>query len=220
MINTLNEALHFWEGKHRKYATQDWNERHNSLAGIAVEMLPADSRVLELGCGQGQDAVYIAEHGHYVLATDFSPYALSHFPAAADAVAVERMQLDAAATPYPLSSQSFDAVYAHLSVHYFPAQTTRAIFEEVGRVLRPPGLFFALFNSVRDPECGTGTPLEPSYWELSSGDRKRFFSCEEMPGLLGEGFRVIRAEFGKGTRKSASDEYVLLIAQQQIAGSL
>lgn len=210
---SVSEALDFWESKHRKYATQNWNALPNKLANLAVEVLPAHSRILELGCGHGRDAVLLAEHGHTVLATDFSPFALSHFPEDVDSLDVERRQLDVTETPYPFSAGSFDAVYAHLSLHYFPQRTTRDIFTEIARVLRPGGMLIALFNSVRDPECGTGTMLEPSYWELSSGDRKRFFTVDEMPGLLGDGLQVLRAEFGRGTRKNVNDEYVLLLAQ-------
>lgn len=37
-----------------------------------LAVLPHSARVLELGCGTGEDAAFLAEHGHRVLATDAS----------------------------------------------------------------------------------------------------------------------------------------------------
>jgi ubiquinone/menaquinone biosynthesis C-methylase UbiE len=37
-----------------------------------LQHLPPASRILELNCGTGDDAVYLAQHGHYVHATDIA----------------------------------------------------------------------------------------------------------------------------------------------------
>jgi tellurite methyltransferase len=41
-----------------------------------VELLPADARILDLGCGDGRHAVYLADCGFNVMAIDVSPRAI------------------------------------------------------------------------------------------------------------------------------------------------
>jgi SAM-dependent methyltransferase len=208
----LASSFCFWENKHREYITKGRITKHNFFVEEVAELLPEHSRVLDLGCGTGRDSVYLAERGHQVTAADRSPFILAHFPQGANELGVHSLQLDIAELPYPFTAGEFDVVYAHQSLHYFGKNQTREIFREISRTLRPKGLFFALFNSVKDPECGTGVPLERNYCELSPGDRKRFFFVEEMPDLLSGSFTVDRVEYGTGTRKNENDQFVLLIA--------
>lgn len=49
----------------------DWS-LPSALAREWAAELAAGSRILELGCGLGADARYFAEHGHHVLAVDYS----------------------------------------------------------------------------------------------------------------------------------------------------
>ena len=37
-----------------------------------------NSRILELGCGEGRDAIHLLRQGYQVLATDISPEAIAH----------------------------------------------------------------------------------------------------------------------------------------------
>jgi len=209
----VTTSLEFWEQKHQNYVMKDCVHEPNFLIHDLVNAVSEDSHILDLGCGQGQDAAYLAARGYRVTAADFSPFALTNFPDSAKKLGVESTLLDLREIPYPFSNGYFDAVCAHLSLHYFPASLTKAIFAEVERILRPDGWLFALFNSIRDPEFGTGMEIEPQYWEIAPGDRKRFFSVTEMPSLLGRGFTIDSVDYGTGTRKNAGDEFVRLIAK-------
>lgn len=52
-----------------------WSGNVNSrLAEVAADLVPG--RVLDLGCGEGGDAVWLAERGWQVVATDISPVAI------------------------------------------------------------------------------------------------------------------------------------------------
>lgn len=214
------EAEKFWEDKHQIYATKEFVARPNWLASSLMDVASEPSRILDLGCGQGQDSVYFAEKGHQVVAVDFSEYALERFSAAAKALEINQVLHDLGNLPYPFEDASFDIVYAHLSLHYFTAEITRAVFAEVARLLRPSGTFSALFNSDRDPECSDATSvrIEDRYLELSPGDRKRYFTESELAALLGDRFNVNAARYGRGTTKNSEDEYVELWARRAAEG--
>lgn len=208
----MTSPLEFWNGKHHQYAVQAFVRKPNLFAQEIAGLLKPGAHLLDLGCGQGQDAVYFAKYGLSVTACDFSEFAVSQFRKSAEAVGITQVLIDLAAPPYPFPDSAFDVVYAHLSLHYFDENTTRRIFAEIARVLRHGGHFYSYFNSVHDPESNEGTLIEPQFRELSPGDRKRYFTTEELPGLLGARFTEATASYGRGTTKNPDDRYVRLAA--------
>lgn len=77
---------------------------------------PAGSRVLELGCGTGEDAIRLAQRGVHVIATDVSPAMLDVAASkTVDTPNVRLARLDLAAlpdTPAPPLDGSFDGAFA------------------------------------------------------------------------------------------------------------
>lgn len=78
----MPEAQQVWE-EHYGQRDRVWSGRVNvRLAELVEPMTPG--RALDLGCGEGADAMWLAEHGWHVTAVDISPTALDR--AAADAM--------------------------------------------------------------------------------------------------------------------------------------
>jgi SAM-dependent methyltransferase len=77
----ISEAQQAWE---EHYGKQDrmWSGQVNVRLAELVEPLPP-GRALDLGCGEGADAIWLAEHGWQVTAVDISQTALDR--AAVDA---------------------------------------------------------------------------------------------------------------------------------------
>lgn len=74
MTEPLQDAREFWE---QFYAENEqvWSGRANArLVEVASGLSPG--RALDLGCGEGGDALWLAEHGWGVLAVDVSEAAL------------------------------------------------------------------------------------------------------------------------------------------------
>src|SRR5262249_7881526 len=96
----------FWENKHKIYAAEPWISLPTYFAEEVASRLAAGSRILDLGCGQGQDSIYFANHGHRVTAMDFSERALASFPATAEPI--EKVLHSISALPLPFSEGQFD----------------------------------------------------------------------------------------------------------------
>ncbi|MDO3636938.1 class I SAM-dependent methyltransferase [Mycolicibacterium arseniciresistens] len=82
----MSEAQEFWD---ELYGARErvWSGRVNPwLAETAAPLSPG--RALDLGCGEGGDTVWLAEHGWHVTAVDISPTALDRAAAAAEAAGV------------------------------------------------------------------------------------------------------------------------------------
>lgn len=211
----MTTPLEFWNRKHETYATEQFVHTPNRLAREAVEHLSPGSQILDLGCGQGQDSLFFAQNSLRVTACDISGYALDLFATEARRAGIETHQWDLTELPLPFPDGRFDAVYAHLSLHYFDGPTTRRIFADVARVLKPGGTFIALFNSDRDPESEQGREIEAGYREISPGNNKRFFAPADLAPLLGGGFDQPTMCYGRGTTKNADDEWIKLVVSSK-----
>ncbi|MFZ1258342.1 MAG: class I SAM-dependent methyltransferase [Candidatus Saccharimonas sp.] len=171
----------FWQENHDDYATRDWSRKPSIFAEEVIGYFPANSYVLELGCGQAQDGLWFAgrDNGLRVHATDFEDSALQianerNSELALDAIEFEKLDLRRA---FPCTASTFDVVYSHLALHYFDKNTTERLFDEIYRVLKPGGVLAFLVNSVHDPEYDTGHKLEADYYE-TKGTEKRYFSAK------------------------------------------
>lgn len=81
------EAAEFWEARYLE-RPQIWSGRVNAVMAGIVPELPA-GRALDLGCGEGGDAVWLAEHGWTVTAVDVSQVALDRGAAHAAEAGIE-----------------------------------------------------------------------------------------------------------------------------------
>ncbi len=121
-------------------------------------------RVLELGCGTGEDAVTLARAGKYVVATDISP-AMAEAAAvrAQDAGLKDRLQVRVATAgrAEPLIEEfgagSFDAVYSGFTLMYEP--DLAAVGRGMAALLRPGGKFVVAVLS-------RGCLWETAWWFL------------------------------------------------------
>jgi SAM-dependent methyltransferase len=106
-----SEAQQVWE---EHYAERDrvWSGRVNVRLVEVAESLPP-GRALDLGCGEGGDAMWLAERGWQVTAVDISQTALDR--AAADALArnlLERIDFQRHDLPDTFPEGAFDLVSA------------------------------------------------------------------------------------------------------------
>ncbi len=174
-----------WSDLHKNYKDQGWIDKPSLFAQTAIQYFPANSKVLDLGAGQGQDSRYFANNGHQVISTDIEESALEASRAKLTddikpRVALQQVDLR---QELPFDSNAFDVVYAHLSIHYFDYDTTVRLIGEIQRVLKPGGIFAFLANSVNDPEYGTGAKLEDDYFRIAQNP-KRYFSLESTRKLM------------------------------------
>lgn len=176
-------------------ADLDWGEQ---WTGPFIPRLRVASarRVLELGCGTGNDAARLAANGFEVVALDFSREALDEARRKyGDQVDFRVADL---AEPFQFADASFDAVMSNVALHMFSDGATRSVFAEVRRVLRPGGLFLFHVNALDDRPLrarwrAVARELEPNYVLEEVGQTVRFFPREYLFDLL-DGWNVIELE--------------------------
>lgn len=143
------------------------------------------STILDLGSGNGKDSIYFSKKGYNVTALDFSQEALSSIKKRAPEVECIKKDL----TKINFKDNSFDVIYAHLSLHYFDDKTTKKIFGKIFKILKPNGYLFVKCKSTDDALYGLGEKIGPDMYEKKH--IRHFFSKEYMKEILSD-FKIIK----------------------------
>ena len=171
----------YWNKSHKIYSmgkiTYD-----NWLNDYKYVLDNCKTEVLDLGCGVGNDTLYLTERGFKVIACDYSEVALNHLKE--QIKDVKTMQIDIS-QPLPFKENTFDLIIADLSLHYFDEKTTIEIMKEIKKILKPNGHLLARVNSIKDINhgAGQGKQLEKNYYFVE-GYNKRFFSIEDAKKIF------------------------------------
>ena len=138
-------------------------ERELKILGSDV----ADKDVLEIACGGGQSAVYLAEQGARVTGVDFSSAQLAHARAFAKSKKVRvRFIKSNVENLSMLPDASFDIAFSAYALGF--VEDIRRTFAEIRRVLRPGGLFAFSWASPMFAITRDGTlDLKRSYFDRS-----------------------------------------------------
>jgi SAM-dependent methyltransferase len=210
--STEYEQVAYWDGFFKRAAERgtdlDWGGRWTQPFVPLLETAEARD-LLELGCGTGNDAARLAAAGLRVVAVDFSPAAITQ---ARDKYGanVDFRVVDVAAG-LPFADASFDAVMANVSLHMFSDTLTRAIFDDVRRVLRPRGLFLFHVNALDDRAFRErARPIvrefEPNYVLEAAGQTVRYFSDAYLADLL-ENWEIVVMEHRELERGGAEGSF-------------
>lgn len=186
-----NSGAAFWDGFYRQRQESgrdlDWEGLWTSpFLGPLRET--GVRTILELGCGTGNDAARLAGEGYSVTAIDLSSEAIGQARVKFGSMAT--FMVADIARPLPFIGGSFDAVMSNVAMHMFPDRETRTVFAEVGRLVRPGGLFVFHVNSLEDrPLRARNLPareVEPDYVLEESGQTMHFFSESYLRELLAQ----------------------------------
>ncbi len=100
--------------------------------------IPANSSILDIGCGGGFLTNYLAQNGHSVHGIDLSAQSLEVAKKTDSTNSVTYLQANA--TSLPFADNSFDVVSAMDILEHI--ENPESLISEASRVLKPNGLFF------------------------------------------------------------------------------
>jgi len=164
----------FWDARYRSTSAV-WSGHPNPhLVTEAAGLAPG--RALDVGCGEGADAIWLAEHGWQVTAVDISTVALARGAARAAEVGADLAQRitwlhadltgwEPAAVPYDLVSVQF----MHL-----PTEPRDALFRRLAASVAPGGTLIIVGHHPSDLQT---TAMRPPAPEL-------FFTSADVAALL------------------------------------
>ena len=156
-----SRAERFWEGHYRGHE-RVWSGRANPVLMDVAGSLPAGT-ALDLGCGEGGDAIWLAQQGWRVTAVDVSPTALDR--AAADATTAgvdDRIDFRQQDLALAFPSGAFDLVSAQF-LHSPIAFPRVHVLQEAAGAVVPGGLLLIVDHASVSPSswADPGETLAP-----------------------------------------------------------
>ncbi|MFZ5456710.1 MAG: SAM-dependent methyltransferase [Pseudomonadota bacterium] len=152
------DAQDFWSDKYRAVGESYlFGTAPNRFLAAQAGLRRAGQRALSVADGEGRNAVWLAEQGLDVTATELSPVALDKAEAlaAARGVRVDFALADALNWTYP--DETFDLVVAIFIQFAAPDERAR-LFENLKRTLRPGGRIVLQGYTPKQLDYRTGGP--------------------------------------------------------------
>lgn len=175
----IENANAIWNDLHSNYKRENikYDDWLDSFANIIDD---CKTPIIDLGCGSGNDTLYLIEKGKKVIPCDYSQNAINNikknFPEA------DRTECFDMTKGLPFDDNFTDIIISDLSMHYFTEEKTFGLLDEMKRVLKPGGILLFRVNSIRDFNhgAGKGTEIEKHLYETADGRYKRFFDEEDF----------------------------------------
>jgi len=148
-------------------------------------------RALDLACGEGRNALWLAERGWQVTAVDFSAVGLEKARRLASERRLELVLVEADARKWEPPAASFELViimYLHL-----PADGRRQVLRRAASALAPGATLLVVGHDSTNLTEGIGGPQDPAV----------LFGPEDIVGDL-DGLEIVRAE--RTRRPVATDD--------------
>jgi SAM-dependent methyltransferase len=145
------------EGWNERYRASElvWSAGPNQFVEAELADLPP-GRALDLACGEGRNAIWLARGGWQVTAVDFAQAGLDKGRTMAEGLDIEWVCADATSWSRPAA---YDAVViAYLQV---PAPDRRAAVRNAFAALRVGGTFLLVAHDSTNLTEGTGGPQDP-----------------------------------------------------------
>ena len=135
-----------------------WSFEPNRFVVEEAADLPV-GRVLDLACGEGRNALWLAGRDWQVTAVDFSPVALDRARGLAAAANLEVEWVEADVLGYEPLVHGYDLVL--LGYLQVPEPERRQAVEVAISATRPGGSLLVIGHDVRNLAEGTGGPQDP-----------------------------------------------------------
>ncbi len=173
----MEKYKEIWDKNHKQFFSgtikyDDWLKKYDDIIDSSK------NEIIDLGCGTGNNSLYLLEKGKQVIACDYSDESMriikEHLPS------INTKQFDMT-DRFPFEDNFTDIIIADLCLHYFSNEDTIKIIKEIKRILMPNGYLLFRVNSVNDVHHGAmqGKKIEEHYYEVENM-RKRFFDREDL----------------------------------------
>ena len=186
---------------------QDWNERYRSreraaedldtaptplLANTAKNLQPGSA--LDLACGTGRNALWLAEHGWHATAVDGSPVAIDVLRTRARerGLVVDVRIADLERNEYTIEHSRWELI----AICYY---LQRNLFEPAKRGVAPGGIIVSIVH-ITDPG------EEPTAHRLRPGELERYF----------EGWEILHRYEGKPNDAAHQRSVAEIVARRPI----
>lgn len=202
--NIVENPIDNTEYWNRYYQNKVCSTLPSPFAQYVSTLVEPGKTLVDLGCGNGRDAVYLAGQGLNVVGMDLSASAIEmleaqHIPNARFVCG------DFISNPTHTPG-CYDYAYSRFTIHAINPKQEVMLLQAMYQALKPGGKFFIEVRSVHDPLYGKGQPVERNAFFYDNHYR-RFIVLGELTHSLEQcGFRVEYAKEQTGFAPYGNDD--------------
>jgi len=163
----------------QKYAGEDfyWGKEPSVMCDQVIETIQPSAdfrpRLLDLGCGEGRNAIYFAKHGFEVTGVDLSLSGLEKTKRYAEEVGVHIYTIQADIINYQLED-NYDVIFSTGTLHYLPAEVRGQRLQNY-KDCTPPNGINALNVLVQKPFIPRAPDAETTAHHYKSGELMSYY---------------------------------------------
>ena len=151
-------------------------------------------KALDLGCGVGRHALFLASIGFQVSAIDASNAGVEHTRKCAEAAGFDMDFHVAPMTELPYENEAFDYLLSWNVIYHGDATVVGKTISEIHRVLKSGGVYQGSMLSKRHNHFGQDIEVAPNTWSHDVGDPEKahphfYTNASEVIALFG-GFEI------------------------------
>jgi len=194
----------------------DWLEPEPAVRQTTELLSRRNARdVLDIGCGVGRHALFLAQQGFNVTAIDLSPAGLDFVRESAAAAGREIALRVSAFDELHFADASFDYALAWNVIYHGDGAALERAVTEARRVLRPGGIFQATLLSKRHYKYGQGIEISPNTFVVPEEGEKghpHYYANETEARALLCGFRLL--ELSDRTQRFDDDFHLEFLVEK------
>lgn len=219
------ETMHNWSSKYQA-TTRPWDaaaqdDKPHPAVRRYVDMGFGRGRVLEIGCGAGANARYIASRGGKVMAIDVAKPVIESNKARALKEGSDCQFLCSNAFELAATPGEFDAVLDCWCFHHIPVHLMVSYAERVAQLLKPGGQFLLLCHAPHSsPQLtltyGLSGPLPKAIAYVVHSTSESVLSRSEIRDVFSERFDIGPIELHQDThiRHPGHYSFVVLLTKK------
>ena len=179
-----------WE---EDYKSNDilWGLKPNEVLTRYVKLLPENGKVLDIGIGEGRNALYLAKLGFEVEGIDLSQTAVQRCKELSNKYGVQLKASVNDILSFDISSEKYDLIILSNVLNFFTPDEIRKIINKVNTGLRKNGLIYITAFNIAEPSIENIKKKyeeidENTYFNHNKNMNLHYFTETEFKGLVSE----------------------------------
>ena len=175
-----------------------WNEYYkkniapsepSNFAKDILKYLESGKKLIELGCGNGRDAIFLSNNKIDVVAVDQCESSINNLRSSVSSDNIKFVADDFIETKL-LEKESFDYVYSRFTLHSISEEEENKLINRVYEALKKDGLLLIEVRSVKDEIFGLGEQIARNTYIYNNHSRRFIILDELIEKLTLNGFKV------------------------------
>ncbi|WP_171050754.1 class I SAM-dependent methyltransferase [Bacillus sp. BHET2] len=190
----MKEAQVFWNEKYKEERNL-WGFQPKEMLLHYEKVIPSKGKILDLGVGEGKNALYFASRGYVVEGVDISDTAIDRCRHYASEAGLDMKTTVADLAEYSIAPGSCSLIILSNVLNFFHDDTIKRIVQKVKEGLVDGGMVYIHAFDVHDPSLDKRRHLVVDEFTNTVFNPKtkgytHYFTKDELEGIF-QGYKVI-----------------------------